>query len=90
MLSAAPYHLTTRIAEAAKAAGAHYFDLTEDVASTRVVKALAKEATTAFAPQCGLAPGFITIVANDLARGFDTCMTCGCGWAPCPDIRPTP
>jgi saccharopine dehydrogenase-like NADP-dependent oxidoreductase len=72
VLSAAPYHLTTRIAEAAKAAGAHYFDLTEDVASTRVVKALAKDATTAFAPQCGLAPGFITIVANDLARGFDT------------------
>ena len=72
VLSAAPYHLTTRIAEAAKAAGAHYFDLTEDVASTRVVKALARDATTAFAPQCGLAPGFITIVANDLAKHFDT------------------
>jgi len=72
VLSAAPYHLTTRIAEAAKAAGAHYFDLTEDVASTRVVKALARDATTAFAPQCGLAPGFITIVTNDLAKHFDT------------------
>ena len=71
VLSAAPYHLTTRIAEAAKAVGAHYFDLTEDVASTRAVKALAKTGRTAFAPQCGLAPGFITIVANDLAKGFD-------------------
>jgi saccharopine dehydrogenase-like NADP-dependent oxidoreductase len=71
VLSAAPYHLTTRIAEAAKAAGAHYFDLTEDVASTRMVKALAKTGKTAFAPQCGLAPGFITIVANDLAKGFE-------------------
>ena len=71
VLSAAPYHLTTRIAEAAKAAGAHYFDLTEDVASTRVVKALAKGAESAFAPQCGLAPGFITVVANDIAKGFD-------------------
>ena len=71
VLSAAPYHLTTRIAEAAKAAGAHYFDLTEDVASTRIVKALARTGKTAFAPQCGLAPGFITIVANDLAKGFD-------------------
>jgi saccharopine dehydrogenase-like NADP-dependent oxidoreductase len=71
VLSAAPFHLTSRIAEAAKAAGAHYFDLTEDVASTRMVKALAKGARTAFAPQCGLAPGFITIVANDLAKGFD-------------------
>jgi saccharopine dehydrogenase-like NADP-dependent oxidoreductase len=71
VLSAAPYHFTTRIAEAAKAAGAHYFDLTEDVASTRVVKALAKGAKTAFAPQCGLAPGFIVVVANDIAKGFD-------------------
>ena len=38
VLSAAPYHATRLIAEAAKAAGAHYLDLTEDVASTRVVK----------------------------------------------------
>ncbi len=33
VLSAAPYHLTFHVAEAAKAAGAHYLDLTEDVAS---------------------------------------------------------
>ena len=40
VLSAAPYHATRTIAEAAKDAGAHYLDLTEDVASTRVVKQL--------------------------------------------------
>ncbi|GGA77328.1 saccharopine dehydrogenase [Brucella endophytica] len=72
VLSAAPYHLTTRIAEAAAATGVHYLDLTEDVASTRRVKELAATATTAFIPQCGLAPGFISIVANDLAKRFDT------------------
>jgi saccharopine dehydrogenase-like NADP-dependent oxidoreductase len=72
VLSAAPYHLTTRIARAAKAQGAHYLDLTEDVASTRIVKELAADAKTAFIPQCGLAPGFITIVAYDLAKRFDT------------------
>ena len=72
VLSAAPYHLTFHVAEAAKAAGAHYLDLTEDVATTRRVKALAADATTAFIPQCGLAPGFISIVASDLARDFDT------------------
>ncbi|MGN6144081.1 MAG: saccharopine dehydrogenase family protein, partial [Mesorhizobium sp.] len=44
----------------------------EDVASTRRVKELAKGAKTAFIPQCGLAPGFISIVANDLASRFDT------------------
>jgi len=71
VLSAAPYHLTFHVAEAAKAAGAHYLDLTEDVATTRKVKALAEDAATAFIPQCGLAPGFISIVAADLARHFD-------------------
>jgi saccharopine dehydrogenase-like NADP-dependent oxidoreductase len=71
VLSAAPYHATRLIAEGAKAAGAHYLDLTEDVASTRVVKQLAAGARTAFIPQCGLAPGFITIVASDLASHFD-------------------
>ena len=71
VLSAAPYHATRLIAEAAKAAGSHYLDLTEDVASTRVVKQLAAGARTAFIPQCGLAPGFITIVASDLASRFD-------------------
>src|SRR5512140_2927457 len=35
VLNAAPFHLTLRIAEAARAARNHYLDLTEDVASTR-------------------------------------------------------
>ena len=71
VLSAAPYHLTTIVAEAARASGTHYLDLTEDVASTRRVKELAAGADTAFLPQCGLAPGAITIIANDLASRFD-------------------
>ena len=72
VLSATPYSLTATIAEAAKIAGAHYLDLTEDVESTRTIKRLADGAETAFIPQCGLAPGFISIVANDLARKFET------------------
>jgi len=71
VLSAAPYHLTTAIAEAARAAKTHYLDLTEDVASTRRIRELAAGADTTFIPQCGLAPGFISIVAADLARRFD-------------------
>ena len=71
-LSACPYFLTPIIAGAAKAANSHYFDLTEDVESTRVVKALAEGADCAFVPQCGLAPGFISIVANDVAKKFET------------------
>ncbi|BCH28890.1 saccharopine dehydrogenase [Mesorhizobium sp. L-8-10] len=71
VLSAAPFHLTTSIAEAAARSGVHYLDLTEDVASTRRAKELAVTAQSAFIPQCGLAPGFISIVANDLAKRFD-------------------
>ena len=71
VVNCAPYHLTTVVARAAKTAGAHYLDLTEDVASSRVVRELAIDATTAFIPQCGLAPGFITIAAWDLIKHFD-------------------
>ena len=72
VLAATPYNLTSTVAEAAKRAGAHYLDLTEDVESTRAIKKLADGASTAFIPQCGLAPGFISIVAADLAKKFDT------------------
>jgi saccharopine dehydrogenase-like NADP-dependent oxidoreductase len=72
VLSAAPFSLTTTVAQAAKLAGTHYLDLTEDVESTRAIKRLAEGADTAFIPQCGLAPGFISIVANDLALKFET------------------
>jgi saccharopine dehydrogenase-like NADP-dependent oxidoreductase len=71
VLSAAPFHLTLSIAQAARTAGVHYLDLTEDVASTQRIRALAEGAQTAFIPQCGLAPGFISIVAADLASRFD-------------------
>jgi len=71
VLSAAPYHLTLQVARAAREAGVHYLDLTEDVATTRLIREMATGARIAFIPQCGLAPGFIGIVAADLARQFD-------------------
>jgi saccharopine dehydrogenase-like NADP-dependent oxidoreductase len=72
VLNALPYHLATLAASAAREAHCHYFDLTEDVAATRAIKQLAEGAATAFMPQCGLAPGFIGIVAHHLAQGFET------------------
>lgn len=72
VLSAAPFQLTTLIAEAAAKTGVHYLDLTEDVASTKRVMELAKDSKSAFIPQCGLAPGFISIAAYDLAKRFET------------------
>lgn len=71
VVNCAPYHLTTAVARAARAANAHYLDLTEDVASSRIVRELADGAPCAFIPQCGLAPGFITIAAWDLIQHFD-------------------
>ena len=72
VINALPYHLAIRIATAAKNVGCHYFDLTEDVAATKAIMAMAEGAGTAFMPQCGLAPGFIGIVAHHLAQGFDS------------------
>ncbi|SMO79239.1 saccharopine dehydrogenase family protein [Ruegeria faecimaris] len=72
VISAAPFFLTPRIAKAAKSAGAHYFDLTEDVAATNAVRELAADSETAFMPQCGLAPGFVGIAGAALAAEFDT------------------
>ena len=71
VLCAGPFYLTPVVAEVAKEAGVHYLDLTEDVACTRRVFELAEGAATAFVPQCGLAPGFISIVAHWLCEKFD-------------------
>lgn len=72
VLNACPYQFVAKIATAAREAEIHYFDLTEDVESTRIVKGLAEGAKSAFVPQSGLAPGFISIVAYDLAKHFDS------------------
>ncbi|WP_203336959.1 saccharopine dehydrogenase family protein [Nocardioides limicola] len=72
VVSCLPYHLNIAVAEAAAATGTHYFDLTEDVPTTnRVLELAATHTETAFAPQCGLAPGLIGIVGSSLAAGFD-------------------
>jgi saccharopine dehydrogenase-like NADP-dependent oxidoreductase len=72
VVNALPYHLAISAAHLALEAGCHYFDLTEDVAATKEIQRIATGAKTAFMPQCGLAPGFIGIVAHHLARSFDT------------------
>lgn len=75
VISAAPFYLTPNIATAAKLAGTHYFDLTEDVAATKTVRELAIDAKTVFMPQCGLAPGFVGIAGANLAKEFDSLDT---------------
>ena len=71
VISSLPYFCNPGVAKVGRAAGLHYFDLTEDVEVTRAVRATADGAATAFVPQCGLAPGFISIAANELITHFD-------------------
>ena len=72
VLSACPYFLNVQIAKAAKTTHTHYFDLTEDVSATNSIRELAESADVSFMPQCGLAPGFISIAAYDLCKQFDS------------------
>ncbi|THD83502.1 L-lysine dehydrogenase [Aliigemmobacter aestuarii] len=71
VLSCLPYHLNIGVSTVAHGLGIHYFDLTEDVPTTRHIRELAKTAKGLMAPQCGLAPGFIGIVGAHLADQFD-------------------
>lgn len=71
VISSLPFYCNVAVAEAARQAGIHYFDLTEDVQVTRAVQRIAQGADHAFVPQCGLAPGFISIAANELIGHFD-------------------
>jgi saccharopine dehydrogenase-like NADP-dependent oxidoreductase len=77
VISALSFYHNPRVADAALAAGVNYFDLTEDMATTRRVRAIAERAREGqiFMPQCGLAPGFISIIANHLAKRLDRVET---------------
>ncbi len=70
VVSCLPYDKNLVIAEVAHLLGLHYFDLTEDVATTKAIRLMAKNAKGVMIPQCGLAPGFIGIVAADLCARF--------------------
>ncbi|HVE44930.1 MAG TPA: saccharopine dehydrogenase C-terminal domain-containing protein [Gammaproteobacteria bacterium] len=75
VISSLPYFANVAIAKMAATCGIDYFDLTEDIKTTEMIFELAQQAESAFVPQCGLAPGFISIVANDLMRHFPTLDT---------------
>ncbi len=75
VLSCLPYHLNIGVAERAHRLGTHYFDLTEDVPTTDRIRSLAVTSDGVMAPQCGLAPGFVGIVAATQAVAFDRCRS---------------
>ncbi len=71
IVSCLPYFCNAQIAEICLDYQLNYFDLTEDVLVGKKIDALAKNATTAFVPHCGLAPGFINIAAHDRMQSFE-------------------
>ncbi len=75
LLSSLPYYCNPVVAKLARKYGCHYFDLTEDVQVTAEVRDIAIGAEQAFVPQCGLAPGFISIAANELIGHFESTDT---------------
>lgn len=75
IVSSLPFYCNIPIAKIAAKLNINYFDLTEDVETTKTVNEIAQQASSAFVPQCGLAPGFISIIANHLMKKFPTIET---------------
>ncbi len=73
VISALPYYLNSAVAKAALNSGINYFDFTEDVKTSQTIHRLSQDAKSSqvFIPQCGLAPGFISILAFDLFKKFE-------------------
>ena len=75
VLSCLPYTLNQGVATVAHELGIHYFDLTEDVGTTSTIAELSRTSAGVMAPQCGLAPGFVAIVAASQVESFDVCRS---------------
>ena len=72
IISSLPYYCNILVADLAAKYKTHYFDLTEDVEVTHHVRKISQNESTIFMPQCGLAPGFISIAANAIMAKFDS------------------
>lgn len=70
LLDCSPGSQAPKMAQFAKDFKMHYANLTEYVAETDEITALAKDAETGFILQTGLAPGFINVLAMSLYQQF--------------------
>jgi len=70
IINAGPYHYNRNIVDICFHKNIAYFDLTEDVEVTNYIKSFDYQSAL-LAPQCGLAPGAINIIASDLASKLD-------------------
>jgi saccharopine dehydrogenase-like NADP-dependent oxidoreductase len=70
LLDCLPGSMAPKMAQFAKDFQMHYANLTEYVAETEAIMAMAKGAETGFILQTGLAPGYIDLLANGLFQQF--------------------
>lgn len=70
ILDCLPGSQAPRLAQYAKDHNCHYANLTEYVKETDEVTAIAKDASTGFILQTGLAPGYINIISHHLFQKF--------------------
>ena len=90
VLNALPFHRAVPVATLCASAGVHYFDLTEDVASTQAIRALAANARSVLMPQCGLRQASSASWATIWPGVLTPCTRCACAWGRCPATRRAP
>lgn len=64
-----PYQYNLLVAQEAASLGVPYFNLSEDVRNTNLIRDM--KTPSVLIPQCGLAPGMVSILAAHLAESFD-------------------
>lgn len=71
VVNSCPHFMNRPIARAAYQAGASYIDLSEDVTTGAEIKKMARRTSGYWVPRCGVAPGFIQIIASHMMRPYD-------------------
>lgn len=75
VINAGPYFIAYDVAKVCSEVKTHYLDLTEDVEQTsKIIELAIQHDDVAFIPQCGLAPGFISVLTHASAKQFDVVM----------------
>ena len=75
VVNCCPHFCNLQIAKAAREADISYIDLSEDVETGGEIEKLAEGTSGYFVPRCGIAPGFIQIVAAHMMQDYESVQT---------------
>lgn len=71
VINSCPHFMNLPIARGAYKAGTSYLDLSEDVKTGKEIEKMAKRTHGYFVPRCGVAPGFIQIIASHMMKSYE-------------------